>query len=194
MMIAFSGKQRSGKDTLAAFFVNEKNFRKISFASDLKDRARKAFDLNFYDESIKEEYRDVLQDFGKICRRVDENFLIKPVLDHVFRKPDNYVLTDLRFQNEAKALRKRSWKLIRLEVPREVRSKRGILSHENNVSETDLDRWDDWDVVVCDDGSLKTSEVAEAIYTALKIGSRATIHNASGKVVVTYQTQKTTPN
>jgi hypothetical protein len=58
MLIAFLGRKRSGKDTLADFLTKNKGFQKYVFADPLKKGLKEFFNLSdaqLYDEKLKEE-------------------------------------------------------------------------------------------------------------------------------------------
>jgi hypothetical protein len=57
MLIAFLGKKRSGKDTVADFLIKNKGFQKYVFADPLKKGLKAFFNLTdeqLYDEKLKE--------------------------------------------------------------------------------------------------------------------------------------------
>jgi len=57
MLLALSGKMRSGKDTAADVLVDKYGFTKVSFAAPLKEICAAAFDINinyFYNDELKD--------------------------------------------------------------------------------------------------------------------------------------------
>lgn len=61
MIIALSGKKKSGKDTVANFLVKDRGFTKLSFATPLKDLIVRVFKIDsnlLHDDSKKDEELD----------------------------------------------------------------------------------------------------------------------------------------
>jgi len=137
MIIGICGLIGSGKDTIADFLVKEHNFQKLSFADKLKDSVAEMFEWDRQlldgktDESrawreksdefwSKEMGRDitpryVLQVFGTECMRdgfydgVWVSLAKKKILDN----PNiNWVIPDVRFPNEIKAIKNLGGKII----------------------------------------------------------------------------------
>lgn len=140
MNIAFSGKMRSGKTTAAFFLVEEFGMWKLSFAGKLKDTC---VDLFGKERGLS---REVLQGFGSYCRSLESDVWINYVVRTVEAKPSReFVVDDLRYKNEAAALEKLGFYIIRIERPEVERlalAKELPGYHdgaENHISETDLD-------------------------------------------------------
>jgi len=156
MKIAISGKMRSGKDEMANYLTEKYNFLRVGFADYIKEMAKDNFKIS--EKEIKEKpknIREFLQLLGKAGRAYDENFWVKKALEEIEETeeanyPDiiNFVIPDLRFQNEAKFLKKRGFFLVRVNSERNERLKRGKLSNENDISEIDLDCYTDFDFFI----------------------------------------------
>lgn len=127
-VIAFSGFAQSGKDTAAAFLV-ERGWTKLSFADPLRAavyalnpivwggctatddsevvRVQEIVDELGYEGAKAEwpEYRALLQRFGTEVGRAQfgENFWVERVTSQ-FRPGGKYVISDVRFPNEASAV------------------------------------------------------------------------------------------
>ncbi len=126
MIIGVSGKARSGKDTL--FSIAQKDgFVRLSFAEELKRRAREDFGLTseHTDGSLKETPLDKLQghstrefliELGNLYRKYRSTFWVDIILDKIRANPTvNYMITDVRYPNEADALKEIGGELVRLE-------------------------------------------------------------------------------
>lgn len=110
MLIGLTGKAGSGKDT----FANAINIKKIAFANALKVSTKALFkfsdDQLYVNKDVEDEYwevtpREVLQDLGLYYRKeYGEDFLIYrlrlDICDDL-----NYIITDVRYENEAKWIR-----------------------------------------------------------------------------------------
>ena len=117
MIIALSGKKGSGKDTIGKYFIN-KGFKRIAFADALKDICKIMFNLSDEQlngdlkESIDIRYnktpREILQYIGSLMRdnldnliqNMGKNIWINIVNNLIINNGYNYVITDLRYQNE----------------------------------------------------------------------------------------------
>ncbi len=84
----------------------------------------------------------------------------KPIDRRSFGDPDDsnvidpsWIITDVRFPNEAKAIKDRGGLLIRVN--------RGNLTPSNHISETALDDYNDWDCVIYNNGSI--ADLVEAV-------------------------------
>jgi hypothetical protein len=142
--VGFIGKARSGKDSAAGFLVRTRAYTRLAFADPLKELALKVDPVIPYDlpgfgglnhvrlvtlvehigwERAKDEYPEVrrlLQNMGQAQREFDEDYWVNALR----RKLNNaeawnmpVVVTDVRYPNEAKMLRSRGFRLIRVVRP-----------------------------------------------------------------------------
>jgi hypothetical protein len=130
--IAFYGPMCSGKSWCANYLVNNQGFRKVAFADKLKEIAYQLYGVAGKDG----ESRTVLQDLGQHLRKIDEDVWIKYALSEIqrierwgekmreFENPISIVLDDLRYINEAQALKDNGFKLVLVLVEPEVREER----------------------------------------------------------------------
>lgn len=130
MIIALSGKKRSGKDTFYEI-VSEymKTHRpeipvlRFSFAESVKEYALKYFNVDVSAEKDKEKIRFVLQGIGQMIREeVDKNYWVNTVEERMHAadaKYDNYIgiITDTRYKNEAGWAMQKADHLIRILNP-----------------------------------------------------------------------------
>ena len=146
MIIGLCGFAGSGKGTLADFLVENHNFRKISFATKLKDVASVMFgwdrDLlegitdesrawreevdEYWSNELEQEVtpRIVLQLFGTNCVRnnLHNNIWVSIVKKTLIDNPDvNWVIPDIRFPNEVNVIQQQLnglvWWIRRGELP-----------------------------------------------------------------------------
>lgn len=120
MLIGLTGHAGSGKDTAAAYLVEKHGFIRLAFADKLKDLAYRVnpwfvtCDLaylvdNFgWDRAKREDanVRQYLQDLGQAARDTfGDAFWVDQVLTgdvfNSMRWGNRYVITDVRYQNEA---------------------------------------------------------------------------------------------
>jgi len=135
MKIALSGKQRAGKDTFADYLVKHHGYAKFSIAEEIKAIALK----NFRITKDSKNGRVFLQRLGLLPRElISESFWIEKLWQDI-QYMDNVIITDVRYRDEGYFFSTKGFKMIRIESLREERVKRGVLSGEDNISETDLD-------------------------------------------------------
>ena len=113
-LIGITGKAGSGKDTVADYLVSKHGYTKISFAAILKNMLRVAGlpeptnrdDKEKVVEGFEFSWRDAAQKLGtEWGRSLDTNIWVKLTMQSLdpFKK---YVISDVRFDNEAEAVRK----------------------------------------------------------------------------------------
>lgn len=124
MIIGITGKKYSGKDTSAKYFVN-KGFSHKSFAAPIKNAIRSFFpniSEEYFEGSLKESpipnfgtsFRHLAQTLGTDWARemICDDFWIK-LLFHDISEND-IVISDVRFENEVKAIHDRSGIIIKV--------------------------------------------------------------------------------
>lgn len=165
-LIVLGHRKNVGKDTLANYLSTQEGFRKISFASKLKEICRDLYGLSFEQVEDTEEKekklerynltpRQILQHFGTDAVR--NNVWQKTWTDYVFRKelPElikhgetKFVITDCRFLNETEEAISFCFRHeVRLTF---IEVKRGdpVLRKEVHISESELDNWNMWDFTI----------------------------------------------
>ncbi|MFI2242386.1 deoxynucleotide monophosphate kinase family protein [Streptomyces chrestomyceticus] len=142
--IALMGRARSGKDTVGARLEARYNYVPLAFADPLKDTVLEIDPWVVYDlgefggkqsirlsdliehvgwERAKDEYYEVrrlLQSTGQSIRDRDPDYWLRLMLSRVdtarnLGRP--VVLTDVRYPNEADALKRLGFRLVRVERP-----------------------------------------------------------------------------
>lgn len=158
MLIGISGKSKAGKDELFKF-AKLSGFEKVSFASPLKTMAKEAFGLDEYQVNGdgKDEVtelldghtpRELLIELGNLYRRYDSQYWVKAAMKYVQENSDrNFMVTDVRYVNEAEAIRNNGGIIVRLE---RHPSRDGLVSAETKASpsETALDDYKKFDFVL----------------------------------------------
>ena len=139
MIIGICGFIGSGKDTIADYLVNLHHFRRESFANTLKDAVAQVFgwDRTMLEGRTKQarEWREqvdpwwatrlkmphltprwVLQYWGtEVCRKAFHDDIWIAALENKLRNSeDDVVISDCRFPNEIKAIRKAGGMVIRV--------------------------------------------------------------------------------
>jgi len=161
MILGISGKLGSGKSHVARHIQNtllEYEFKKKSFGYDVKkiasyltginmktilSRKGKSHYLPEWDMTLGEMYQKIGTDCMRLNLHTDAWILS---LFSGYDSEQNWVIDDLRFPNEAEAIKERGGLIIRLEGdPKDVRKKdpRDL----NHPSETSLDNYKRFDIL-----------------------------------------------
>ena len=150
-IIIFSGKQFSGKDTIAKIILERfPSFKRIGIADAIKMLYSKKTGLSFEEiEKNKSQYRQDLIDLGDWGRAQSPDFWLNSILAY----EGDTIVTDIRMKHELDKFRSNGAIAIRVEASEEARSKRGVLSSKNDTTETQLDTVDDWDYIVHNEGT-----------------------------------------
>lgn len=179
MILGVSGKAAHGKDTVGAYLVRCHGFTRLGFADALKGEVQRIlprtlrahFKEHFGREATDEDivrilYTDrtpvtrvLLQEWGTDLRRSeDADYWTSEWARQVARLgAHRVVVTDVRFVNEAEMVLRAGGKLIRVVRP-------GFAGAGDHVSETALDDWTRWDLVVRNDGSIEDLEEKVGIW------------------------------
>ena len=144
-ILVISGKQYSGKDTLAKILLEKLDgYKRIGLGDAIKIEysIRKKIPL---DEIItnKHLYRNDLIELGNWGRSVDDDFWIKNLLGF-----DKIIVPDVRVIHEAEFFKNAGAFLIRVESDYANRSKRGIIVNDDDLTETALDNYDGFNITV----------------------------------------------
>ncbi len=152
-IIVFSGKQFSGKDTIAQIILNElKSFKRIGIADAIKLEYSKKTGLSLEEiEKNKSQYRQDLINLGDWGRAQHPDYWLNSIINY----DGNVIVTDIRVKHELDLFRSFEAFCIRVEASEDVRSKRGKLVSSNDSTETDLDNITDWDYIIKNEGSYK---------------------------------------
>ena len=187
MIIGISGKAGSGKDTAAKMlevlyanpdisyedFVNKryKNFADIlivHFADSLKETAQVLFRISEWETNTQEgkkttinwigkTVRELLQGIGQGLRDAIDFDLWVKILFANTKGWSNYIIADVRYPNEIKAIKERNGILLRID--------RKGAGAGNHSSETALDDYKEWDVHIENNGSIEDLFETMRIFT-----------------------------
>ena len=134
ILVGLSGKQRVGKDTIAAYLQLKYDFIRLANADRLKEIAS----LVGWDGKKNSNGRRLLQKLGVVVREYSKNFWISRVSLKIQNLQDMnptvaIVVTDVRFTNEADEIKRLGGTIVR------VTRSTGI--EDAHVSETELDNY-----------------------------------------------------
>jgi len=153
MIIGFAGKKGSGKDTLANYLIEKYNFKRVAFGDPVKEVCRILFGFN--DEQLygnkkeemdkigikpREAFQKIGTEFGRnMIHQLFPNINIKlgELWIDVFKrnnKKENIVLSDVRFQNEADAIKELGGIIIYIDSKYSIKD-----NHESEKIEVEYD-------------------------------------------------------
>ena len=157
-IFSFADTIRTLAYRLNPYLVDEENNRVYRLAEGV---ARLGWEKAKKIESI----RYFLQELGTGTREiVSPNIWITPVISRAqvrIKNNHSVAITDVRFPNEAEAIKQAGGLMVRID-----RSDVPVLNHP---SESALDSWDDWDLVINNEGSL--DDFRQEVRAALSDGS-----------------------
>jgi len=162
MIIGLSGYAQSGKNTVADILVDHHGFIALACADPIKALV---YDINPKINSIEiqgmvneygwdivkqdPEVRRLLQTTGEAGRQgIDEYLWVAMTLSQIKDPHEGrYVITDVRFPNEASAISSQGGQLWRIERP-------GVDAVNDHISETALDAWI-FDETIVNNGTIE---------------------------------------
>jgi hypothetical protein len=162
MIIGLGYKARVGKDTIGDYLEDRKGWGRTSFAASLKEACKTIFGLS--DEQVygnlKEVQdtfwnttpREILQKVGTDALRNNyrQDIWVKSLERRVLSEPNaSWVITDVRFPNEAEAIKSWGGFIVRVDRP----DAPGI-STTGHSSEHAMDKYQHWDGIIKNTGSF----------------------------------------
>jgi len=123
MIYGLVGYARAGKDTVAKFVCQEKSCARRAFADALKrevsDNLYHAVNqrIHFSDDKEKIRFRNLLVAWGEAVRELDPERWINLCFNEMSLR-GNFIITDVRYLNEAKVIKKTGGKLIYIDRPK----------------------------------------------------------------------------
>ena len=163
-IIIFSGKQYSGKDTVAKIMLAEmKDYKRCAMGDIIKLTYGEQKGLTYEEiEKNKPLYRQDLINLGNWGRAQDPDYWLKKIIE----QDGNIMVTDVRVPHEYEVFKKAGAITIRVEASRDTRASRGELVGENDITEIGLDNIKDWNYVIENNSDYET--LKEKIYTIIK--------------------------
>lgn len=166
MLIGLSGKIGSGKNTVADIICKlDSSFTQVAFATKLRqivnvitgipvEKTKSQEDKNVFLPEWNMTIGNMLQILGTECMRnnLHHNTWVLALFSE-YDKTKNWIITDVRFPNEAQAILNHGGKLIKIYGdPANIRknSNRNL----NHASETSLDTFDRWDYIVKNENAI----------------------------------------
>ncbi len=163
-IIIFSGKQYSGKDTVAKIMLAEMtNYKRCAMGDIIKLTYGEQKGLTYEEiEKNKPLYRQDLINLGNWGRAQDPDYWLKKIIE----QDGNIMVTDVRVPHEYEVFKNAGAITIRVEASRETRASRGELVGENDITEIGLDNIKDWDYVIDNNSDYET--LKEKVYAIIQ--------------------------
>ena len=165
-IIVFSGKQFSGKDTVAKILLEKfKSFKRVGIADAIKMRYSEKTGLSLEEiEENKSKYRKDLIELGNWGRAQNPDYWLNTIIED----NNNIIVTDIRMKHELDVFKRNGAITVRVEATEQVRGKRGQLISTEDETETQLDNISDWDFTIDNNGSyddllLKTKMLTDKL-------------------------------
>lgn len=165
MIVGFGCKALVGKDTAASYLVEWYQFRRRAFADPVKGAAKAIFHLT--DDQVygslkmtTDEYwgvppRIILQKLGTECMRngYAPDIWVRSLHRFMLLNKDtrDWVIPDVRFINEAEAIK--NWGGIVIRIDRDV-PEEAVAGLKDHPSENSLDNYRGWDCVINNNASI----------------------------------------
>jgi hypothetical protein len=168
LLIGITGRKGHGKDTVGRLLRERHGFRTLAYADPLKASAKLIFGLTeeqvngplHVKEALDPRWglspREIMQRLGtEVARAIHPETWIRSAFARIDAEPERWAITDVRFRNEADAVRARGGVVVLVERP-------GLSTglHEDHASERGVDDTDP-DVILRNDGDL--DDLAEAV-------------------------------
>ncbi len=158
-IIVISGKQYSGKDTLAALLLNDlADFVRVGIGDAIKYEYAKKNGVTF-DEIVENKhlYRSGLIELGNYGRSIDPDYWLKSIVG----MKENVIVPDVRVEHEVELFKSYGAYSIRVEATYENRSKRAIITNADDLTETALDDYKGWDAIIDNNSDFSNLEKQE---------------------------------
>ena len=187
VIFAISGPIGSGKDTIADYLVRHHGFKRLAFASKVKDVAHVVFgwDRTMLEGLTAESraWREVVDPFWGLSPRtalqrigtemfrthIHPDTWVKAVVSQILAEPDGkFVITDCRFENEVAAMKALGGRLVcvsRGEEPAWAAVARGGAACPSEIHQTD---WNVYRLQGLADVRLENNGSLEELYTAVE--------------------------
>lgn len=168
MIIGLTGYAQSGKDTVAKFLIENYGFTRIAFADKIREflyevnpmvgcspsgYLKDLVNLKGWEAAKQEpQVRRLLQDIGVGARKLfGDMFWVDQALKKI-EFGGNYVITDVRFQNEADEIKLSGGQIWRVQRP-------GVDAVNSHISEVEMDNYP-VDYRFMNSGSLEDLELS----------------------------------
>ena len=158
LKIALIGGARTGKDTIAEYLGSVAGFTRLAFGDAMKEFLFSVFQ----DPPEEPKPREAMIGFAQSCREIDPDVWVKHLHTSYsqYRNMgyENFVITDVRQENEIAYCRREGYLIIKVEASNNLQVKRAKAGGEAlntfNVLDTLALNYKDYDLKIENNGSL----------------------------------------
>jgi phosphomevalonate kinase len=145
--LAFSGKTESGKTAVCDYLAQNHGYTVVSFSGLICHEIRAEFPVPA--KPWDDDFRRFTILWGHMKRRRNPRHYIDKMeawLESI--QHDRIAVDSVRRTNELEFMREQGFKMVRVDKDNGVYRPGFTPGVDNDATETDMDRWDDWDAVV----------------------------------------------
>ncbi|MBQ9011714.1 MAG: hypothetical protein IJ093_03605 [Bacilli bacterium] len=160
-LFVLAGKARSGKDTVAEFLeksYSDKKIIKLMYGYWVKNYALM---ISLWDGSEENKPRELLQQIAAESRSVNPNYVIRRMEEDINilkNYADVIIITDARMPEEVSMPKEKFLETITVKVSRDNFTSPLSKKQQKDFTETALDKYNDYDYVIENDGTLDKLE------------------------------------
>lgn len=163
MKIAFVGRMRSGKDTAGEYVLSKHRWAKqLAFGDEIKELIKVYFPQLLEGNNKP---RKLMQEVGQLFRKYDADIWVKRLnrtyINYKYRGYTDFIITDVRQQNEVDFLKSQGFLIVKVETAEELRLERIKASGDafsvedlNHETEQAVDTLD-YDYLITNNTSVK---------------------------------------
>lgn len=164
-LILLSGKRYSGKTFIGNFIKNKLHKYNVKllnpsdfFKQDFCEKYKLNYQKILYDRLYKESHRvEMINYYNKIKNKYSLDYYCKKIINYITNTTEyNIYIIDIRHKFEIMFYEKHNFKIIKIrrDVDDKIRNIRGWIYDkliDDDITETDLDNYNDWDIVLKND-------------------------------------------
>jgi hypothetical protein len=177
LLLGITGRKGHGKDTVGRLLLRRHGFRTLAYADPLKAAARIIYGLSEAQvhgslaekEAIDPRWglspREIMQRLGtEVGRAIHPETWVRAAFVRIDESPGDWAITDVRFRNEAEAIRARGGIVVLVD-----RAGMSTGVHEDHASERGVDDTDP-DVILSNHAGLdELARAVDALVTAHRV-------------------------
>jgi len=158
-LFVLAGKARSGKDTTADIiekYYKDKKIVRLMYAAPVKNYAKI---ISNWDGSEKDKPRDLLQEIAVNSRKINPGYTIRRMEEDINILKEYFdiiIITDTRMLDEITMPKEKFKETITIKLER--KNIKLSEKQKNNITETALDNYNDYNYIVLNNGSLEELE------------------------------------
>ena len=169
-LYALAGKARTGKDSVAKIIENYYKKETVLIYSSTMYLKQYIMKIYGWDGKEATKPREILQSLGREIKNQYPNFFIDRMEEDIRFLSEHYdiiIVTGVRLEKEL-AFLKQKFNAILIKTEKSVLDNNLTDKEKNDITETDVDNYYDYDYVIRNNGDLK--ELEEKVNSVLEVG------------------------